>query len=308
MKGIIGWATENIYTLLKLNNFEQTETLIGGYKIDRLLTQFRSVPKIGQLFSKYCYKGLLKHHQHKNVKNIHINDKDFDNINFISFPVFETNETNVNKNELYTLNEYGEYSTYQIYSAVLAVELSVVLSKNNSNKSISVICPYAIQTRIVKDIVDVFRLHNPDLNIDVSTIHRFQGNESDVVLLLMNPPGTNPSDFTFFNNLYIVNTGISRAKECLIIMQPNPNRINKSQLEILNEIAENPKNFDYQAVELLLKNSTGSQDLKDILEINNFKSFNICDVKNMADNSLSYLFYTSKKHVSVNVSLINRDI
>ena len=303
----IGWATENIYTLLGLDDFEQTETLVGGYKIDRLLIQFRSVPKIGELFSKYCYKGLLKHHKHNNAKNIHINNKYFENINFISFPIFETNEK---KDELYTLNEYGEYSTYQIYSAVLAVELSAVLSKNNSTKSISVISPYAIQTRIVKDIVDVFHLHYPDINIDVSTIHRFQGNESDVVLLLMNPPKKDPGELTFFNDRHIVNTGISRAKECLIVIQPcpNPERVNKSQLEILNEITEDPRNLNYQDVELLLNNSTGSQDLKDIVDIKNFKSFNICDVKNMADHSLSYLFYTSKKHVSVNVNLINRDI
>jgi superfamily I DNA/RNA helicase len=122
--------------------------------------------------------------------------------------------------ELFTIQKFGEVSTYHIYSIVLACETASAIKLQNPSKSISIITPYGTQARLIKEIAYAFKNQNVLNTFEVSTVHRYQGDENDVVILVMNPPKSNPYEFSHFNNSYLINVGISRAKECLFILYP----------------------------------------------------------------------------------------
>jgi hypothetical protein len=52
------WKNENIYTLVKLNSFTQPTTIPHQYSVQLLTTQYRSVPAIGEVFSRFVYGGV----------------------------------------------------------------------------------------------------------------------------------------------------------------------------------------------------------------------------------------------------------
>ena len=60
------WKDENIYTLVGLNKagaFAKPATEPHDYLVTNLETQYRSIPAIGEIFSRFTYDGILKHHR-----------------------------------------------------------------------------------------------------------------------------------------------------------------------------------------------------------------------------------------------------
>ena len=60
------WKDENIYTLVGLNRpgaFAKPSTEPHDYPVTNLETQYRSIPAIGEIFSRFTYDGILKHHR-----------------------------------------------------------------------------------------------------------------------------------------------------------------------------------------------------------------------------------------------------
>jgi superfamily I DNA and/or RNA helicase len=67
-----------------------------------------------------------------------------------------------------------------------------------------------------------------NLNVKVDIVHGFQGGEKDIIIFIVNPeikydigshPKCNSTYRKAINKDYIINVGISRAKDCLIIMK-----------------------------------------------------------------------------------------
>src|SRR5690606_16796406 len=170
IEGMKGWGTENIYTLFGLTNFSLARTPIGNFQIKKLFVQYRSVPSIGELFSKYKYDGKIKHKKTKDIKEIELGDSYLDNINLISFPVFD--EETATQEDIFNIQKYGEFSAYHIYSIVLSCELASAIKLQNPGKTVSIITPYGTQARLTKEISYAFRNQNFENHFDVSTIHR----------------------------------------------------------------------------------------------------------------------------------------
>lgn len=83
------WKNENIYTMVKLNSFTKPTTVPHDYHVELLTTQYRSIPEIGEVFSKFAYGGVLKHHRAAdNQRPLPIGDLfDLKPLNIIKFPV-----------------------------------------------------------------------------------------------------------------------------------------------------------------------------------------------------------------------------
>ena len=64
------WADENIYTMVNLNRFDNPVTEPIQFDITNLSTQYRSVPAIGEVFSRYSYAGLLKHYRSRSEQKL----------------------------------------------------------------------------------------------------------------------------------------------------------------------------------------------------------------------------------------------
>ena len=57
------WKKENIYKMVNLNDFTNPKTEPCQFNVTPLLTQYRSIPAIGELFSDYLYGGKLLHNR-----------------------------------------------------------------------------------------------------------------------------------------------------------------------------------------------------------------------------------------------------
>lgn len=117
------------------------------------------------------------------------------------------------------------YSRFNLYHAVLAVRLCQTASANFSN--IGIITPYKAQTRLIKVLVEM----NPALRdkVVVSNVHRFQGNERDLIIFdLVDSTGLPPGkllrgridseDIDNSEGARLVNVACSRAKDKLAII------------------------------------------------------------------------------------------
>ncbi|MCX8481662.1 MAG: AAA family ATPase, partial [Sediminibacterium sp.] len=84
---------ENIYKMMGLDSFAENKQNIREHDtIQNLTTQYRSIPQIGELFSKISYSGLLKHGRTTNETNPKklpdgfLNNLILSNISFINIP------------------------------------------------------------------------------------------------------------------------------------------------------------------------------------------------------------------------------
>lgn len=231
------WKDENIYTLVGLNSFSQPDTLPVSYKVHRLTTQYRALPKIGELFSKFTYDNILIHYRNKNsaIPIPHNSKIAIDSLNIVKFPVRKYES-------IYRPQRLKGSSPYHIYSAIFSFELVKYLSSLDWQRTesgifrIGVIAPYRAQADIVAKLVEGTTF--PDkVDIQVGTIHGFQGDECEVILALFNPPPyISASSNTFLNNRNIINVAISRARDYLFIVMPDDETIGVDDLYLIKNI------------------------------------------------------------------------
>ena len=296
-EGLKGWATENIYTLFGITNFSLNRTPIGNYTINKLLTQYRCDPAIGDLFSKYKYEGSVNHKKQINTKEIELGGMLLESINMFTFPVYE--EMHDDQEQMFNIQKYGEFSAYHIYSVVFSCELALTIQLQYPHKSVSIITPYGTQARLIKEVSDSFKNQNPLIDFNVSTIHRYQGDESDVIILVMNPPKITPWEFSHFNNSYLINVGISRAKESLIILHPNNINGFSEIIEGALKSCDNYKNVLCSSIEKVLleglDNNCHINQFTDLIEVKDFSTFNVCDIREFILSGKEYLFFADNR-------------
>lgn len=217
------WKDENIYTMVGLNDFTNPKTEPCQFKITNLITQYRSVPAIGELFSHYAYNGALTHNRtEESQREMHLEGLSIKPINFVTFPVkkFET---------LYQSHRLST-SNVHIYSVLLVYEfmkyLTDQISKNHKDElyKIGIICPYRAQAEMINKIWEQRTNRVNNVEVSIGTVHGFQGDECDVIVAVYNPPASGMkmmADKTFLNRKNILNVAVSRAKDYLFLLMPN---------------------------------------------------------------------------------------
>ncbi len=213
---------ENIYSMMNIMNFNENEQLLkDNHKIENLKVQYRSIKKIGQLFSELSYGKLLKHHRDtakSNPKPLPLAFQKLvsSNVMFIDIPLN-------NEDSIYKIRQLF-YSSYHIYSAILVSEIIKYFDSTlteEDNWSIGIIAPYKAQAVMMNKLIASFGISDK-LKIYADTVHGFQGDECDIVFFISNP---NKDYYTghkkcLLSKEYIYNVAISRAKDYLIILHP----------------------------------------------------------------------------------------
>lgn len=231
------WKNENIYTMVKLESFTEPTTVPHDYHVELLTTQYRSIPEIGEVFSRFAYGGVLKHHRTpESQRTLPIDDFiDLKPVNIIKFPVskFES---------IYRPKRLQSKTPYQVYSALFAFEFVKYLAslieivKGDEKFSIGLIAPYRAQADLIDKLMTSVVLPK-NVDVQVGTIHGFQGDECDIIIALFNPP---PKISThkdmFLNKLNIVNVSISRAKDYLIVLMPDDETENIDNLMLIKKV------------------------------------------------------------------------
>ena len=218
------WDEENIYSMIELNNFKEPKTEPIQFDITNLSTQYRSIPVIGQLFSRYAYEGELRHKRTMDSQiPLSIPSLPLKPITFIPFNV-------ENIDNMYAAKKL-DGSNIHIYSAVLTSEFARYVAKQykeNNTKGllkIGVICPYRSQAQLINKLIEQMSDIPQGIQIIVGTIHSFQGDQCNMVIAVFNPPKglRRGADEAHINNLNIVNVAISRAEDYLCIFMPSKN-------------------------------------------------------------------------------------
>ncbi len=231
------WKDQNIYKMVKLNSFSNPATVPHNYKVVSLQTQYRSVPEIGTVFSRFAYDGILKHARTSdsllplNIENkIHVEP-----LNIIKFPVSRYES-------IYRPKRLNNSSSYQIYSALFTYEFTLYISKliseNNHDKKfrIGVIAPYRAQADLIEKLV-ASEKYPAGIEIQVGTIHGFQGDECDIIFVVFNTPAyISESKDMFLNKKTILNVAISRARDYLFVVMPDDYTDKIENLKQVNRI------------------------------------------------------------------------
>lgn len=238
------WKDENIYKMVGLRSFANPTTEPIQFPVENLSTQYRSVPAIGEVFSKYSYGGKLQHARSAGSARI-LDIKGFEFMRAVNFITFK-----VDKYDNVCGPKKLSSSNVHIYSVLLVVEMCTYIAKQFAKgKSkdilrIGVICPYAAQAQMIDKLLE----QTPDLpecvEISVGTIHGFQGDQCDVVFAVFNPPkglGKAP-DKVMINNQNVVNVAISRARDYMFVVMPqkdSPDFLKMEELLRVGRIAIN---------------------------------------------------------------------
>lgn len=213
------WKDENIYTMVKLDKFDHPVTEPIQFDIENLNTQYRSVPAIGDLFSKYAYDGKLKHHRSA-IPNKMFGQFEMKPINFIPFKV-ERYDSIFGVKKL-------DGSNVHIYSVLFTVEMFKYVAQKyaettDEDLSIGIVCPYSPQAQLIESLIAQTPNIPTNISITVGTVHRFQGGQCNIMFVVLNPPiGIKvASERIFLNNKNILNVAISRAQDYLCILLPH---------------------------------------------------------------------------------------
>uniref|UniRef100_UPI000A56B1B3 AAA domain-containing protein n=1 Tax=Clostridium sp. NkU-1 TaxID=1095009 RepID=UPI000A56B1B3 len=223
--------------MVELNSFTKPTTVPHNYHVQLLTTQYRSIPEVGEVFSQFAYGGVLKHYRTANSqRTLPIgNFIDLKPVNIIKFPVS-------NFESIYRPKRLQSKTPYQVYSALFVFEFVkylaslLVMDKGNDEFRIGLIAPYRAQADLVDKLMTSAILPS-NVDVQVGTIHGFQGDECDIVIALFNPP---PKISThkdmFLNKLNIINVSISRARDCLIILMPDDETENVDNLSLIKKV------------------------------------------------------------------------
>ena len=267
------WKGENIYTMVKLTSFAEPKTIPHNYEIKLLTKQYRSIPVIGELFSKMTYDGILEHHRTAD-KQFSINFGkilEVKPLNIIKFPVSKYES-------IYRAKRLNGKTPYHIYSALFAYEFTVwlagIIHQHNSQKSIriGVIAAYKAQADMIERLISSIKI--PDtISVQTGTIHGFQGDECEIIISVYNPPPSiSPKKEMFLNKKNIINVSISRARDYLFIIMPDDDTENIDNLILLKKMEQFMKKSGQYTESFSHAIEKRIFGVSDYLEINSFST------------------------------------
>lgn len=231
------WKDENIYTMVELNSFVNPTTKPHDYKVELLTTQYRSIPAVGEVFSKLTYGGILKHHREASSQRpLNIEDEfEMETLNIIKFPVSKYES-------IYRPKRLQGKTPYHIYSALFSCEfteyLSGIISKSNPDETfrIGIISTYRAQADLIDKLLLSMKLPE-NVDVQVGTIHGFQGDECDIIIAVYNPPpAISKSSQMFLNKRNIINVSVSRARDYMIVIMPDDDTENVDNLKLIKRV------------------------------------------------------------------------
>ncbi len=207
----------NIYNMVGLDSFKDALSGNVRYLVEGLTVQHRAIPVIGNLVSDFCYQGLVKNDTKRTIpKPLELDGMRIKHINFLGFKVQEMDL-------LYELTQLNE-SAFHLYSAIFAYNMVKYMvdqigRKYNIPYSIGIVCPYKAQADAIQQMFENKPLDNDQCEIACGTVHKFQGDECDIMLLVLNPP---PKTFSgsHINNTNIINVAMSRARDYIFFLMP----------------------------------------------------------------------------------------
>lgn len=165
-KGIMSkkWLARSIFDILEITTVEGADK----HPLVTLLdTQYRMVPKIGEIPKNFFYGGKLRHGNNTDSKNID------DGVSNDSLILIQTDNMNPWCSRLST------GSRFNLYNALVCATLAKNILNKETIDKVGIATPYNAQARLINQIIKDWKLSE---KVHVSTIHRFQGGEEPVII------------------------------------------------------------------------------------------------------------------------------
>lgn len=209
----------NIYDMVNLHGFSDAIFDYDRFEVKGLTMQHRSIPVIGDLVSNFAYDGLVESDPNRApMKPLKLEGLNIKNINFVGFDVAELDD-------IKGLNSVNN-SAFNLYSVIFTynmIEYTIKqIEKHYPQKdyTIGVVCAYRAQSDAIKNMLENRPLDTDYCKVSCGTVHSFQGDECDIMFIVLNPPAVCTSG-THVNNTNIINVAMSRARDYIFFVMPN---------------------------------------------------------------------------------------
>ncbi|MHB8278777.1 MAG: AAA domain-containing protein [Candidatus Humimicrobiaceae bacterium] len=206
---IKNWLVKDIFEITGIvEDLKQNKQLKNFIMLD---TQYRMDPSISGIVNALIYNDKLKNHYSTQKNNL----KDCG-----PFPGKSVELLDISKFKNYCFLT-DKKSRMNLYSALFSIEIAKeAIKKSPEQTEVAIITPYRAQYKLIFNILEVMNLHK---KIVVSTVHRIQGREKDIIIL----------DFVEGENGYVgklikgeldsdamklLNVAITRARKKLIVI------------------------------------------------------------------------------------------
>ena len=210
--------TYNIYSMVGLKGFADAIEKFERYEVMPLYVQHRSTKIIGDLVSDFAYDGLVDFDEKRAPqKPLDLDGIRIADVNFIEFEVADLDE-------IKGLNAIGD-SAFNLYSVIFTynmVEYTIKqIEKHYANKeyTIGIVCAYRAQADAIKNMLENRPLDTMYCKVTCGTVHSFQGDECDIMFIVLNPPA-NCTSGAHVNNENIINVAMSRARDYIFFVLP----------------------------------------------------------------------------------------
>lgn len=209
---------ENIYQMVGLDSFKDAIEHYDRYNVEALTIQHRSVPAIGNLVSKFSYNDMVQNdEQRAPQKPLEVDGISVKNINFVGFKIEEFDR-------MYGLTAIKD-SAFHLYSAIFTYNMVGYMVEQITKKypgkkyTIGIVCPYKAEADAIQQLVDNRSLDTDVCMVYSGTVHKFQGDECDIMFIVLNPPA-NITSGAHINNQNIINVAMSRARDYIFFVLP----------------------------------------------------------------------------------------
>ena len=193
--------------------FEVTVPDLGSADtVVMLNTQYRMHPAIGGLVSRLFYGGALHNGDNTAGRSEIAAHKPFPDAAVVVVDTARTTVCQVRD---------GGFSRFNERTASVCVELAVEALQDGI-ESVAVITPYVEQSRLVRQLLSKARVDADQ--VECRTVHRFQGNERDMVILDTVDTGPMPPGVLLVGSgrrssaANLINVSISRARGKLVVI------------------------------------------------------------------------------------------
>ncbi len=210
----------NVYDLVGLDSFKDAVENYKRYPVEALKVQHRSVPSIGNLVSKFAYDGLVINDAKRlPQKPLSLDGIPVKDVNFVGFKIEDFGDY------IYSLSAIND-SAFHLYSAIFTYNMVDYTVKQITKKypkaeyKIGIVCPYKAEANAVEQLLDRRPLDTDVCTVSSGTVHRFQGDECDIMFVILNPP-SNVTSGTHINKVNIINVAMSRARDYLFFIVPD---------------------------------------------------------------------------------------
>jgi len=206
------WLKTDIFQ--KFGIPEALDTKALPEELVQLKTQYRMNEEICAVVNKIFYGGELKTaDKEKPGQPFPLGDR----------PLLYIDTSQFNP---WTALQLGTYSRYNLVHALLARNIACHLAKEGCLSGINrfgILTPYKAQNHLIQGLINEALDDRPGVKL-AATVHRFQGNERDAILIeLTDSFGCRPSKFITARSIdedgaRLLNVALSRAKHTIVLL------------------------------------------------------------------------------------------